>query len=177
MEFNGMMLDIETVGTRPGCNILTIGAIKFSLAGVSEAVEDRFYRRINHQELDNKFSYDVDTMKWWTNQNSIVREEAFGGLANPYHTIEDFIVFCRRDKNLQVFANHANFDFPILEHYIRQLGYEIPWHYRNINCYATLKNNMKFIPRSDTQIGVAHNALDDAINQANHCVKLLQFLN
>lgn len=173
-----IMIDIETVGTRVGCNILSIGAVRFSLAGVSELKKDQFYRRICHESIQHRFNYELDTMLWWESQKAEIKAEAFGGTDDPYAAIVSFINFITNTgaKKKELFSKHSNFDFPILEHYIESLGYQVPWHYWEINCYATLAQQMQFINIPRDNLGHKHHALADAINQAAHCAILLKFL-
>lgn len=81
--------------------------------------------------------------------------------------------------NVAVWGNGAKFDLSILEAAYMTvpmfgLGVGVPWNFRKEYCYRTLKNL-----RPECQVtrrGTAHNALDDAINQAAHAIQLLKEL-
>lgn len=180
-QVDRIMLDIETTGTKVGCNILSIGAVRFSLMGVSSLNQDMFYERLHHEKVKDIFFDDEATMNWWMTQEESIRREAFGGARDPIDVIKELFTFIIREKekgfNLQVFSNHSNFDFPIIEHYMTTLGCPIPWGYRNINCYATLANQIKRIPHPRPNFWSKHSAIADAMSQAEHCVNLLRFLN
>jgi len=177
-EINRIMIDIETTGLRPGCHVLSIGAVFFNLdEGVSQ--DKRFYERIF---FEHRFGLDTDpeTMLWWKDQPKEVRDEAFGGTELPRNVIGRFLNFLLKGKDngaeRQLFSNHAQFDFPILEAYMEKFFLGDAWSHREINCYYTLANQIKRIAKPRFE-GKKHNALDDAINQATHCVELLRFLN
>lgn len=179
-EINRIMIDIETTGTRPGCHVLTIGAVYFNLEeGVSQDPTKRFYERIF---FERRFSLETDpeTMMWWRGQPKEVRDEAFGGTELPRNVIGRFLNFLLKGKDngaeRQLFSKHAQFDFPILEAYMEKFFIGEVWTHREINCYYTLANQIPRIPNPKFE-GRKHHALDDAVNQATHCVELLRFLN
>ena len=71
-----------------------------------------------------------------------------------------------------VWGNGADFDLVILENYFRRMGWDqMPWSYKNVRCYRTLKNLVPDIPFKNT--GVAHSAEDDAAYQALHAIQLI----
>lgn len=179
-EINRIMIDIETTGIKPGCHVLTIGAVYFNLGeGVSQDPNKRFYDRIYYESRIG-MGNDPVTMDFWQRQLPAVRAEAFGGTKLPRDVLGAFINFLLKGRDngaeLQLFSNHAQFDFPILEAYMDKFFIREPWTHREINCYYTLANQIKRIPKPKFE-GKKHNALDDAVNQATHCVELLRFLN
>ena len=65
-----------------------------------------------------------------------------------------------------MWSNGADFDLPMLAHAYNQVGIEVPWKFWNSRCFRTYKNlpNAKNI-RVEA-LGVKHNALSDAYQQA-----------
>ena len=170
-----IMLDIETTGITPGCNILSIGATTFFCPQ-----RTNFYRGIHWDNLNPDFCNETDTMEWWREQEKAVAAAAFGGKNTYCQALQDFTNFIherqRGHSGLHIYANGAAFDFPILEYAYKAVGLNIPWNYFERQCYSTLKAHFQRVPKSWFE-GSKHNALDDAINQANHCEAILKFIS
>lgn len=179
-----VMLDLETLGTRAGCSILSIGAAEFGRDGIKST----YYSVINRKTcLEVGLVEDQDTVNWWFLQSleaQIVLNETaspnsptigealyqFGnmwlGSLLPVHDIDR--------KYLQVWGNGADFDLPILAHAYKVCGQRVPWAPYNGRCYRSLKNFMPNI--RIIRDGTHHNALEDAKAQAEHAVRLLNEL-
>ena len=172
-----VMVDVETCGLLPSSRILTIGATVFSLAG---GLSDPFYARLKAPD-QGTFTTDASTMEWWSRQNPNVKAEAFEGVVS-YRTgllvLADYLDGLRlmENKALGLFANHSNFDFPMLEHSFRQYEIPVPWRYTEVYCYATLRNLLKNKIPVERGVKNSHISLEDAQNQARHCIKLLRYL-
>ena len=79
--------------------------------------------------------------------------------------------------NYEVWSNGADFDVPMLAHAYTQVGIEIPWKFWNARCFRTWKSlpgskNVKLPPMA----GVKHNALTDAVTQAQHAIDIYKAL-
>lgn len=145
-----VMLDIETMGTEPGCVVASIGAVSFDADGI----EGHFF---SVPQWEGTMSH--DTVKWWLNQsqqarNEILREST-GTIAE---SISKFLSFVG-DK--PIWGNGVDFDNAILQYHARQNG--IKWPYRSNRCYRTIKN---LFPVEYIKPTVAHDALADAEAQA-----------
>lgn len=161
------MLDLETLGTRPGSIVLTIGAVKFSKMGVGE----KFYRAICEADsAANGLSSDPSTLEWWLKQSEEAREAAFAGTDSLQEVLAAFTEFCGTEEVIAMWGNGSDFDNVLLGEAYRAAGMKPPWRFTCSRCYRTVKNlfpNVK-VPR----VGTAHNALDDAIYQANHLIAI-----
>lgn len=170
-----IMLDIETTGKTPGCNILSIGATTFFCPQ-----RTHFYRGIHWDNLNPDFCNETDTMEWWRAQKQEVAAAAFGGKDTYLKALQDLTSFIYYQAGiygkLHIYANGAAFDFPILEYAYKAVGLNIPWNYFERQCYSTLKAHFQRVPKPKFE-GSKHNALDDAINQANHCEAILKFIS
>jgi len=69
-------------------------------------------------------------------------------------------------------ANGTDFDISIIKDALKQCGFGTPWRYNNVRDYRTLAKLFPQIQRP-TFVGEKHNALADAINQAEHLKLLL----
>lgn len=168
-----IMVDLETMGTVPGAVVLSIGAVYFNEDGLGE----EFYMpisRAHSAELGLKES--ADTQKWWSRQSPAARrviEEAEHEAAPSLHAaLEAFTGFIKRDTNVKVWGNGADFDNPLLACCYDVAGLKQAWIAWNGRCYRTLKNiapGPKLV-----RVGTYHNALDDAKSQALHAIELFK---
>jgi len=71
-----VMIDIETLGTEPGCAILSIGAVHFTAAGRGETL----YRNIDRASCEDAgLEIDEETVKWWSEQDEAAQAVLSGG--------------------------------------------------------------------------------------------------
>jgi hypothetical protein len=158
------MLDLESLGTRPDCAILTLGAVKFDPYTVDK-FGDSLYFRINvDEQLALGREVQEDTLTWWGNQADDVREEALGdegrvSLETMYKDLNRFLVGVNN-----IWCQGPAFDIVILENIYRQQGWPTPWQFWQIRDSRTLFG-VHGDPREKGKAGL-HNALEDCISQA-----------
>jgi len=172
------MIDIETMGTSTEAAIVAIGAVLFDPE--TEQLGDTYYAKVDLADaVKDGGKIDAATVLWWLKQGDAARDELTGAgrvdidiaLAGLYVFIED-----NTDKDaLQVWANGASFDLPILTTAFPRSGYiHGPWKFYQERCYRTLKNIRPDIKAVAPAGNVKHNALDDAKAQALHAIALLR---
>ena len=159
-----IMLDLETLSTRPEATILTFGAIKFSPYN-QEPMTDGIYHRINVDEQIELGSHvDENTIAWWGQQADDVREEALS--PDNRISLEEFTANLNRflvgAEN--IWAQGPVFDIVILENLYRRLGKPCPWQFWQIRDSRTLLSSLGD-PREKGKAGL-HNALEDCKSQA-----------
>lgn len=165
------MLDIETMGTRPGCAIMSIGACRFDpdtgyVATKGDA--DTFYERITFRSnIESGLTFSIDTLMWWLDQSKEAQKEAFSGIAHLREALLKYGAWYRTSWATMgpTWSHGSRFDHGLVENAYRKLGMEPCWDYkqeRDTRTMLALFPSIK-IPRSD---GVFHVAVDDAINQA-----------
>lgn len=172
------MVDIETLGRRPFCPVLSIGACVFrtdldpDTAAPADLIADIFYQAIDLQScLDLGLKIDADTLKWWAHAD---RAEARAAVfddprAVPLHMALDAFSTWVNSRPLLMWGNSARFDLGIIEAAYTAAGkINSPWEFRNERCYRTIKNIPEARSIECPRYGVHHNALDDAISQALH---------
>jgi len=159
------MFDNETLGTAADACIMSIGAVKFDLD--SDRIDDAgFYASVSiESNLELKRRVQEDTLIWWMNQGDDAKgvfNEAKQTLRTALGALSDWI----GDGDYYVWSNGADFDMPMLVHAFVQCGMEVPWKFWNGRCFRTYKNlpGAKLIRVPFT--GVKHNALFDAVHQA-----------
>jgi len=159
------MLDLESLGTRPDCVILTLGAVKFDPFELGKEPGPGLYLRIDVDE-QTAIGRNIqdDTLNWWMNQAEDVREEAFGtedrvSLSTMYQELNRFLVGANN-----IWAQGPVFDIAILENIYRQQGWPTPWQFWQIRDSRTLFG-VHGDPREKGKAGL-HNALEDCVSQA-----------
>ena len=171
-----IMLDLETMGTTPGCPVLSIGAVAFDAGGVRE---DHFYSAV---KLAENPIVSAATLLWWLDQNGYARsvliedQKTAPGAEEAYKAFSSWVVQARGGMGLLdgVWANGASFDLPIIEHAMRGVGVAVPWSFHVHRCFRTMKE----LPGARTASvepefkGPAHNALYDAIHQAEWLINI-----
>lgn len=177
-----VMIDLETLGLKPGCKILSIGARVFTLAAVVQcnaaSVHKYFYDRASLVDQGHLTTLQ-STYDWWMEQSDEARSEAFGGVVLLEVVLEKFASYLRALSLLgevHVWGNSASFDLKILEAAYESYGMAVPWDFRNEECCRTLKNRFKGLVPMEPFNGTKHNALHDAVHQATHCEKILEYI-
>lgn len=161
------MIDIETLGLKPGSVILSVGAVKFD----KRKTKETFYRAID--VLDSLLlglTVDPDTIKWWSQQS----DQAKGAL-RPTHSVKavlsDLGTFLKGSG--EIWAKGPDFDLVLLEAAYSKLGTKIPWSFRDARDVRTV---LSLAPSTVKATGVKHTALDDAVYQAKQVIQSLRRL-
>lgn len=173
-----LMIDLETIGTRPTSGILSIGVCPFTLE--EGIIDPTFYTTISmtHPTMLG-FTRDKNTMDWWDRQDPNIRAEAFSGKLHIEDALVQLSEYINAWKNpaesVYIWGNGADFDNVLLANAYTVLGIELPWSFRNNRCYRTLKALYPII--AYTKPTTAHNALSDAVAQATHAVSILKWIS
>lgn len=167
-----LMVDLESLGTGSKSVILAIGAVEFGPEGLGR----RFYTNIEPQScVDAGLTIDVSTIMWWMKQSDEARAVFSRGACPSLGTaLVDFTEFCM-GKGYSIWGNGAAFDNVLLANAYKAVGRQPPWQHYNDRCYRTLKHLYPAVPTPPVS-GIAHNALDDAVWQAQHAVAILKQL-
>lgn len=173
-----VMVDLETLGTQPGCKILSIGAATFDAHGAGRA----FYIEVARNRGQDMLVEDPDTLEWWAKQTP----EAKTLLATPDDekvTLTAALISfnqwlrevaetdARNNLRVALWGNGSDFDNAILAHACKAVNVRPGWPFWGNRCYRTLKNLAPDI--AVERIGIHHNALDDALTQADHAAQIL----
>ena len=160
------MLDLETLGHKPGSVIVAIGAVKFG----NGEILDSFYERVDAESCVNLgLRIDASTVLWWMKQNEAARKE----ITRPGGKLPEVLMRFASwvdDMDAEVWGNGAGFDNVLLSDAYDRAHMQRPWKYTNDRCYRTVKNLRRDVPIAS--LGTHHNALDDAKSQAMHLMTL-----
>ncbi len=185
-----VMIDIETLGTKPGSAILEIGANIFR-----DSIEVEFYKPIClKSNLKHGMTIDLETLAWWQKQPCMEKVFTSKNVSLTYALddftgfVEDFVLtkFPVMDKDpwkeVLVWGNGASFDAVLMEEAYRKTGKTPPWKYWNVRDVRTLftaawGENFYKVPKiagakeelkknGFTRKLVEHSSVDDALLQS-----------
>lgn len=165
-----IMIDLETLGTEPGCAILSIGAVKFDKAGII----DSFYEKISLESNTNSgLIINPGTLKWWVDQPGF-KDLLLDKRAKCINeALLEFALWAdKENKEIHLWGNGSDFDNSILSFTFNKMMLNRPkgWKYSGNRCYRTIKSLYQDIELD--RIGEHHNAVDDARSQALHLIKI-----
>lgn len=164
-----IMLDLETWGKRPGCDIFNYD-YEVWCNDHWDDTSDEFRRYPLHR--------DPETVQWWNNQS----DEAQAAFENPVDlraALAKFSIWIDQvtpipshaNINLKLWANDPHFDVSILEAAYHAVSLPVPWHYRSPRSMKTA-TDLAGLPRDEyCNYGTGHHALHDAIAQAGTICK------
>ena len=171
--YSNVMLDLETMGTSPDAAIVSIGAVAFDpLRG---ELGPKFYARIT---LDSAVTaggiIEPDTVIWWLGQGTDARDEITHPIGQIHinSALIDFSSWIAEHTSEPcLWGNGSDFDNVILRRSYERCGITAPWKFWRNRCYRTIKSLHPSIEMQ--RRGTHHNALHDAIDQANHLIDIL----
>lgn len=181
-----VMVDLETAATDPKAIVISIGAVYFDPA---TGLGEKFYQELT---WDDQFkagrTCNPDTVSWWTQQSEEARKvwqtKLAGGFDREKHitvnALQHFDFFLSpggvRDDKLELWGYGADFDCVVLGSLYETMGVKRPWSYSRNRCHRTLVNLAKGFIEAPERKGTHHNALDDAVYQAECAIVYLNRL-
>lgn len=180
-----IVIDIETLGTRPGCPVIEIGACAVDPDG--GAIVGNFSRRLSGtycfrdvrsvaEGTDCLGGVDRGTALWWmldTDRKETLRRI----LSRPYGpscdtdaliAFADWFREVRDIDDVRVWGNGPTFDLSILSEACRIEHIPTPWDYREERCVRTALEMSGYERGSVAweEAGPRHRALNDARHEA-----------
>lgn len=161
---NHAMLDLETMGTSPGCQVLSIGAVIFDPEAGTLGATFSANLVTENQRLVG-LTRDPRTEKWWEQQSDVAKAALLNPApVHPHDALYAFNAFLRNNKAARVWGHGAGFDQPILEAVYRAFNIAPAFDFWNHRDTRTLYELAGVSP--DRKVGTHHRALDDAMAQA-----------
>lgn len=163
-----IMLDLETLGTTPGCVIRSIGAVAFDPNG--GPMGETLYLIIDRASCEAAgLTVDPDTEAWWAAQSPEARSEFDGQGMSLAEALDVFDLFYETlapidAKADRLWCNGPSFDESILAAAYRALGRKTPWRYNAARDCRTIYD-LAGLKLQHTG-GTFHKAIDDAVEQA-----------
>lgn len=169
MEFEHLMLDIETMGTDSYSSILSIGAVEFDITTGRTGKE--FYQNISLQScMYIGLVVNASTIMWWMKQSEEARKSFDSDSVTITEALKKFSSFC--DMGYQVWGNSASFDCGILKNAYDKCKITIPWDFRKERCVRTLVSFNPEIKNNYPSVGIVHNSLSDCYFQIGYCHRI-----
>ncbi len=170
-----VMVDLETFGSNNDACIVQIGACEFT---VDSEIGPRLRIAVDAADsVKNGAIMDAETIYWWLGQSEDARKSVRSGSPRlseetALHQLNGFL----RDAD-EVWS-HATFDFVIIMGALRRHGIKPLFSHRAARDIRTLNALATVVPGGYKELrqGVHHDALDDAIYQAQYVGKMLKSL-
>jgi len=153
------MIDIETLGTKPDCVVLSIGAVLFDL-NQKRIGEARLWPLNVKSQVQEGRKIDIDTVMWWLKQAPEASDHFSQDIAlNVTESVLDFKAFI---KDCTFFwAKSPSFDMVILSDLIAG---KTPWTHRNqfdVRTAIEFGNKAAAEKVYNEWIGTAHDPIND----------------
>lgn len=183
--YTHLMLDLETMGKKPGAPIVSMGAVFFDPTTGETGGE--FYRVIC---LESSMYFgakpDAGTILWRLKQSSearsaIVVDDA-QGLVEALEQFTDFIAenASNGSRNVQLWGNGSSFDCSIIEaaFELADCPFPVPhWNYRDVRTVVEMGKAIGMNSRYEIPFeGDQHNAMADALHQVKYVSAIWQRL-
>lgn len=167
------MIDIETLDTRSTGAILSIGAVTFNNVEIGHT----FHRRVDIDScLKLGMTIGGKTIQWWMDQPEPARK-LFQQQGTPITNVLDSFSRAFDWGNIdEVWANGTDFDLVVLANAFDKTGIPQPWTYYKARDYRTVCNlaPLALLNEITVEPRVEHDALDDAVSQAQTLQALLE---
>lgn len=166
-----LMIDLETMGTKPNSAIIAIGAVFFDRKTGETGAE--FYREISLESCQSVgMDIDASTVIWWMKQSDNARYKFYTN-EDAQHigfALGEFAAWIdsnSNDYNITPWGNGATFDISMLESAFNRLDVNTPWAFWNVRDVRTV---VDLCDCRDQVVfdGTPHYALDDAKHQVKY---------
>jgi len=172
-----IMIDLETISTFPNAGVVAIALVMYddkdseNLRGRTWYIDPDFVIGHNNPE----------TRDWWNDQDPNVRKKIFGGNETPrdvFQSVNGFVSgFIGYSEEVRIYADPANFDFPILKSQYQALGLQSPWSWRDERCLRTMKKELADntgIEIEEVTSEIPHDPMHDCLAQVKELKTVLQ---
>ncbi len=175
MNLHDISVHCETLGIRFDAPVIAIGAIAFDRT--TGKLGQKFYREVEINSAVRSGTPEGSTIAWWITQSPRAKS-IFGRNADQASlatVLMDFTTWCRSAGAgvPRIWAKGPAEDVTWLNHAFAVGGHGIsaPWHHSNVRDVHTIQELAFEVTGFDhhtvQMVGEAHNAVDDAIQQAN----------
>ena len=181
-----IIIDIETLGTKPHSPIIEIGAC--AIDGRTGAITANFSRRVrngyffadvtNRKAMENCTRDMRETVAWWTGDKDRAEtlRKIMAGRSEDSNQHVALLDFCdwmidqsvKDDSNIRVWANGPQFDLVILQAAFDRYQLKRPWLCWQERCVRTALEMANYEKGSTSWVerGPRHRALNDARHEA-----------
>jgi len=173
------VLDFETLSTEHNAALLSIGAVIRDFN--TGAQVDTFYANIIPQtSIEAGLHVSESTKAWWTKQGSAAQDVLSVNQRPLRDVLNDFAAWLKKHGVEYAIGNGPRADNQWLESACKALGMPSPikyWGDLDMRTLTFIGTHVLRLPHwHSTFKGVKHNALHDAINEAEFCNNVIQQL-
>lgn len=182
-----VMIDLETMGTKPNSAIVSYGAAAFDFR--TGEVGHTIYRVIDLNDMLKypDFNIEAGTLYWWLEQSdqarlALIQESNRESLLKAMNSFTTFLNGVGNPQRIRLWGNGPSFDNTMIRfaHKVAT-GQDIPVPFWNDRCVRTIKgfypdNLFKQWRIDNARKGTYHNALDDAKYQIKYLCHILSEL-
>lgn len=171
-----IMVDTETLATRPGAIVLSAAFVRFS---------DGAHTTLNLSVPDQEalgLASDPATLAWWAEQEAKTPGAWAAATSNPVPLVTALQHFsawlawaAAPSSPALIWCHGATFDCPLLDELYRRAGMVTPWAFWNVRDTRTLYD-LAGVNLKDFAVPPPHVALNDAIGQTNAANAALQIV-
>ncbi len=171
LEREHVMLDLETMGLKPGCAVVSVGAVRFRMNG---DILDTFFRAVDLVSCERAgLTIEAGTVVWWLEQTQEAKRYLLLDAAPLGEVMTKFCAWMG-DSGAPVWSYGADFDQPILAAAMAAAGLKAPWGYRDSRCFRTFLAEFDWPGSVPLPTGIAHHSLDDAMWQVKYLQSIVK---
>lgn len=173
-DYKHFMVDIETLGVKPGSVITEIAIVQFDIRNGNIIKEGELYPDIGEQ-LDNGMGVDWSTLVWHNDkQTGVFNITPLVTVSKIVFSLNYFIGEDKEDMRFFIWSNSPSFDMVMLDEMFRRCKVKMPiiWRYKQLMDFRTVVFLRRLLrPEIENKkIEVAHKGLKDAKTQIQDLV-------
>ncbi|MCP9764488.1 3'-5' exonuclease [Lacihabitans soyangensis] len=175
--YDQLIVDLETLGTKPGAVILSVALVEWNWKG--EIGKKGVFKIPLAESVAKGFVIEPETVKWWNEQDKIVFAKALNASVptNMSGTILSEMMNFFADvmgEKTGVWGNGSSFDLVLLKEYFDGFGYHTPWNPRIERDVRTIVSLLPEVKREWKFEGTKHDPVDDCLNQIGYLVETVK---
>lgn len=179
VEYEDIMIDLETLSPRYDAAILSIGAIKFNrnhddkqlfediwVHGKTELMTpDRFFELAivpTHGHID------PDTVRWWFRQSPKALASVANAIVSEPEALQQFTNWLGNTRGCKIWAKSPSADCVWLDNAFKRCNLQLPWSYRSeqdVRTVQTIARDITGKSIKEWKIEGAHSAIVDCALQ------------
>ena len=169
------MIDIETLDTTSRACILSIGIVYFNLE--EGVIKTSYILPEVQNQLDGNRRVRAATLDFWMQQNIDAKKDIFS--SNTAKVSTEYAIGQLReiDQADLIFSHDPDLDLGAIIDFYNQFADDNTvdlFSYRKKRCFRTIKNLYDPSGKLRKRANVEHNALEDALSQVNHLMKIVK---
>jgi hypothetical protein len=171
-----LMIDLETMSIKSNAAIVSVGIVLMDMDQL-KICTGAHYNVMLESSQEAGLHFDARTISWWLNQG----QEARDSLWTPepislVDVIADITNAFYPDDSYPTWGNGAAFDNVIFRNACEAVGIPCPFVFYHDRCYRTMKTLFTEVPQPPRSESGKHNALNDAIHQAEHLFEIMRYI-